>query len=63
MIEKNYHIYVKDRCIYHSLKESEFKETWELLNNFIDIATEIQKTDLQYEEVIIEIQNSMTPSY
>lgn len=59
--DKIYHIYVKDRCIYHSLKESEFKETWEMLNKFIDIATTIEKRDLQYEEVSVD--RTITPSY
>jgi uncharacterized protein (UPF0248 family) len=31
-----YHIYVKDRCIYHNLKQDEFEETWELLNVMVE---------------------------
>ena len=32
-----YHIYIKDRCIYHNLKQEEFDETWELLNVMVGL--------------------------
>jgi hypothetical protein len=53
MTEKIYHIYLKNKCIYHSLSEDEFKKTWEMIHNFIDIATEIEKEDLEYEELTL----------
>jgi len=34
--EKIYHIYAKDRCIYHSLSEDKFSETWEMLHRMIE---------------------------
>ena len=44
-----YHIYVKDRCIYHNLKQDEFEETWELLNVMVGILkTDYTESDLSY---------------
>jgi hypothetical protein len=51
MTEKVYHIYAKDRCIYHSLKKEEFEIVWESLNNLVEIYTEVGRSDLQYEVV------------
>jgi len=51
--EKIYHIYAKDRCIYHSLSESKFSEVWEMLHRMIElIDMNIKKEDLHYEELI-----------
>ena len=50
--DKLYHIYAKNRCIYHSLKESDFTIIWETLNNMTAIYSEIDPKDLQYEVVI-----------
>jgi hypothetical protein len=61
-MEKLYHIYAKDKCLYHSLSEKKFSETWEMLHRMIDLlGVNIQKEDLQYEEVFVNmgvIQNS-----
>jgi hypothetical protein len=60
--EKIYHIYAKDRCIYHSLSEKKFSEIWEMLHRMVDLlGGNITKNDLQYEEVYVNkltIQNS-----
>ena len=46
-----YHIYIKDRCIYHNLKQDEFEETWELLNVMVGlIKTDYDAEDLSYEK-------------
>jgi hypothetical protein len=50
--DKLYHIYAKNRCIYHSLKESDFTLIWETLNNMTAIYSEIDPHDLQFEVVI-----------
>jgi hypothetical protein len=50
-MEKIYHIYAKDRCIYHSLNEDEFRQVWETLNKLVEIYTEVDNDDLQYEEL------------
>jgi hypothetical protein len=60
--EKLYHIYAKDRCIYHSLPENKFSEIWDMLHRMVDLlGANISKEDLQYEEVTINkliVQNS-----
>ena len=62
MEEKVYHIYAKDKCIYHSLSESKFSEVWEMLHRMVELLDlNISKEDLQYEEVCVNklvMQNS-----
>ena len=44
-----YHIYAKDRCLYHNLKQEEFEETWELLNVMVGLLkTDYDADDLSY---------------
>ena len=61
-MEKVYHIYAKDRCLLHSIKEEEFQTTWNTLNNMVGLMrTEYTIDDLSYEELIMNkevIQNS-----
>ena len=53
-MEKVYHIYAKDRCIFHSLQEEEFTDTWSQLNNLVGIMkTDYSKEDLSYEELTV----------
>ncbi len=50
--EKIYHIYAKDRCLFHSLKEEEFNKTWKDLKNMVGL----MKTDYTIEDLnFIEI--------
>jgi hypothetical protein len=52
--EKVYHIYAKNKCLFHSIKEEEFQTTWNTLNNMIDlIKTDYNVEDLSYEELLI----------
>ena len=47
-----YHIYVKERCIYHSLNKEEFEEKWQLLHVMVDlISSEYNQADLSYEKL------------
>ena len=47
-----YHIYVKERCIYHSLNKEEFEEKWQLLHVMVDlISSEYNHDDLSYERL------------
>ena len=61
-MEKIYHIYAKNKCLLHSVKEEEFNITWNTLNNMIGLMKNDYTTkDLSYEELTInkeEIQNS-----
>ena len=63
MTEKVYHIYAKDRCIYHSLKKEEFEIIWESLNKLVEIYTEVGRSDLQYEVVTRNPQLIQEGSY
>ena len=47
-----FHIYVKERCIYHSLNKEEFEEKWQLLHVMVDlISSEYNQDDLSYEKL------------
>ena len=49
---KVFHIYLKDRCVLHSLSEDQFKSNWELLNNLVGVMkTDYVTDDLTYEVV------------
>jgi len=52
MTETLYHIYLKDKCIYHSLPKDEFELTWRMISEFLSITDDSKKNDLSYEEVI-----------
>ncbi len=62
--EKIYHIYAKNRCVYHSLSEEKFSETWEMLHRMIDILdADISKEDLQYEMMYVNKLIPLNSSY
>ena len=53
-MEKVYHIYAKDACLFHSLKEEEFNITWDTLNKLVSVLdTRYETNDLSYEELIV----------
>lgn len=53
-MEKIYHIYAKDKCLFHSIKEDDFETTWNTLNNMVGIMkTDYNVEDLSYEELIM----------
>jgi hypothetical protein len=62
--EKIYHIYAKDKCIYHSLSESKFSEVWDMLHKMVDLlGANISKEDLQYEELTVNKLIAQNASY
>ena len=62
--EKIYHIYAKNRCVYHSLSEEKFSETWEMLHRMIDVLdVDISKEDLQYEMMYVNKLIPLNSSY
>ena len=64
MTEKVYHIYAKSRCIYHSLSESKFCETWEMLHRMVDLLDlDLTKEDLSYEELNINKEVLLNSSH
>ena len=49
---KVYHIYAKDRCLYHNLEREDFEEKWEMLHNMVELMTGYKDdVDLQFEEI------------
>jgi len=53
--QKVFHIYAKDRCIMHSIKEEEFDITWKTLKNMVGlIKTDYKPEDLTYEELLVK---------
>ena len=51
-MNKVYHIYAKDRCLYHNLEREDFEEKWEMLHNMVELMTGYKDDiDLQYEEI------------
>ena len=62
--EKIYHIYAKGQCIYHSLSEEKFSETWEMLHRMVDLlGANISTKDLEYEEVYANKLIPLNSSY
>ena len=63
-VEKIYHIYAKDRCIFHSLKEEEFKITWNALEKLVELLnTEYARDDLSYEELLVSKEVLLNSSH
>jgi hypothetical protein len=55
-MEKIYHIYAKERCLFHSLKEEEFHTTWKTLNNIVGLMkTDYSVEDLSFVEIPVNI--------
>ena len=63
-MEKIYHIYAGDKCLFHSIKEEEFKVTWKTLNQLVGIMrTDYSVEDLSYEELTISKEICQNSSY
>lgn len=53
-MEKIYHIYAKDKCLFHSINEDEFNTTWNTLHQMVGIIkTDYSSNDLSYEELVV----------
>jgi hypothetical protein len=63
-MEKIYHIYAKDKCLFHSIKEDEFDITWKTLNNMVGLMkTDYNPEDLSYEELLVNKEIALNSSY
>ena len=50
-MEKVYHIYAKEECLYNNLTREEFNNTWETLKGMVGLMkTDYELEDLSYEE-------------
>ena len=61
---KVYHIYAKDQCLFHSIKEEEFRTTWNTLRNMVGLMkTDYTCDDLSYEELVINKETILNSSH
>ena len=52
-MEKVYHIYAKEECLYNNLSEGQFNSTWKTLKGMVGLMqTDYQLEDLTYEELV-----------
>ena len=63
MTEKIYHIYLKDKCIYHSLSKKEFDDIWDMIHNFLSVTKAVDCCDLSYEEITSNKEISLNSSH
>ena len=62
--EKVYHIYARNRCLYHNLNVEDFIDKWEMLNIMVGVLkTDYQAEDLDYVEVEEQKNHGEEPSY
>ena len=53
-MEKIYHIYAKEKCLFHSIKEDEFQTTWNTLRRMVGLMkTDYALEDLSFEELTV----------
>jgi hypothetical protein len=63
-IERKYHIYLNNNCIYHCLSEEEFNNIWSILNTLNDfLSKNNHKNKIEYEEVFINKEVILESSY
>ena len=63
-VQKIYHIYAKDKCIFHSIQEEEFQVTWDTLNRMVGIMkTEYSINDLSFEELVLNKEVILNSSH
>lgn len=61
-MDKLYHIYVKDECVYHSLVKEDFDKLWDFVQKLTWL-TDINDTDIQYEEVTLSKELVLNSSH
>lgn len=63
-MQKIYHIYAKNKCIFHSIQEEDFQVTWDTLNRMVGIMkTDYSVNDLSFEELIINKEMVLNSSH
>jgi hypothetical protein len=64
MMEKIYHIYAKERCLFHSIKEEEFEITWNTLRNMVGLMkTDYSVDDLSFIELTVNKNTVLESSH
>jgi hypothetical protein len=63
-MEKIYHIYAKERCLFHSIKEDEFEITWNTLRNMVGLMkTDYNVEDLSFIELVVNKNTVLESSH
>ena len=63
-MEKVYHIYARQECIYNNLTETQFTNTWETLKGMVGLMkTDYELEDLSYEELVKTPMEGQEHSY
>jgi len=61
---KVYHIYAKDKCLYHSIMEEDFKIKWEEIKMMVGLMkTDYSVEDLSYEECEVNRVSAIDSSH
>ena len=61
-MDKVYHIYAKDKCLFHSIGEEEFETTWNTVRGMVGLMrTDYEEKDLSYE--VLTVQRKEEASY
>ena len=64
LMEKIYHIYAGNQCLFPNIKEEEFSVTWNTVKGIVGLMqTDYTEEDLSYEEVTINRQQMLEASY
>jgi hypothetical protein len=62
--EKIYHIYAKNKCLFHSIKEEEFHTIWNTVKGMVGIIkTDYKLQDLSYEELHLDQETLLNSSH
>ena len=62
--EKLFHIYAKDKCLFHNIKEEDFSVTWNTIKGIVGLMqTDYNLDDLSYEVVEKPLLNTEEISY
>lgn len=60
--EYRFHIYAKEKCLFHNLQKEDFENKWETLRGMVGLMkTEYEVNDLTYEKV--EFNKNVDASY
>jgi hypothetical protein len=63
-VQKIYHIYAKNKCIFHSIQEEDFQVTWDTLNRMVGIMkTDYSVNDLSFEELFVNKEVILNSSH
>jgi hypothetical protein len=63
-VQKIYHIYAKNKCLFHSIDEEEFQVTWNTLNRLVGLMkTDYSVNDLSFEELFVNKEVVLNSSH